>query len=394
MAGPQKKGLEYFPLDVNFYGDIKVRKLMRNNGGGKAAFVYITLLCKIYESGYYMVWDDDMSFMLSDITGFEEGMVRETVKSCMKFGLLDQELFNQHHILTSKSIQARYFSAIKRRVKGKALPYVYPELLEELTNMTAENHDNNELMSTETEFLHTETPLMSTESTQKESKVNNKSPLRSDLLSSSSTTTTTSRVREDDDKKFMDAETVKAADVIEDLKRNRDWLLQMQRRFGLPSEKIIAWLTSFNVECNCRGTQVHIDQSDVMRHFNDWLKKQIKPAKGTKNHQGQPVNYATFWNRAHAELCLSVSPDLSRKSFDLVRFCGYQESPPVLSLQIPAGIYDILETEPCISKMSEILTRYFDLNVKIQYHLMSSNNGKGSSDNPGQGTHDRPGSTS
>ena len=46
MARPQKKGLEYFPLDVNFYGDIKVRKLMRNNGGGKAAFVAANLTDK------------------------------------------------------------------------------------------------------------------------------------------------------------------------------------------------------------------------------------------------------------------------------------------------------------------------------------------------------------
>ena len=65
MARPRKTGLEYFPLDVDFYNDLKVRKLMRNYGGGKAAFVYIAMLCKIYESGYYMVWDDDVSFLLS-----------------------------------------------------------------------------------------------------------------------------------------------------------------------------------------------------------------------------------------------------------------------------------------------------------------------------------------
>ena len=132
MARPQKIGLDYFPLDVNFYGDIKIRRLMRNNGGGKAAFVYITLLCKIYESGYYMAWDDDMSFMLSDITGFEEGMIRESIKSCLQFGLLDKDLFDSHAILTSKGIQSRYLSATRRRVETVSkLPYIYPELLDE-----------------------------------------------------------------------------------------------------------------------------------------------------------------------------------------------------------------------------------------------------------------------
>lgn len=204
MARPQKKGLEYFPLDVNFYGDIKVRKLMRNNGGGKAAFVYVTLLCKIYESGYYMVWDDDMSFMLSDITGFEEGMIRETVKSCMKFGLFDQDLYNKHDILTSRSIQSRYFSAVKRRVKGRSYPYVYQDLFDELRNMQSENHRETGFMQSKIEFLHTETPFMSTESTLKESKEDDNNSLRSSLSPSlSSSSTSSSRVCEGKDKKRL-----------------------------------------------------------------------------------------------------------------------------------------------------------------------------------------------
>jgi hypothetical protein len=163
MARPQKIGLDYFPLDVNFYGDIKIRRLMRNNGGGKAAFVYVTLLCKIYESGYYMVWDDDMSFMLSDITGFEEGMIRECIKSCLQFGLLDKELFDSHAILTSKGIQLRYLSATRRRVETVSkLPFIYPELLDEFLCTKTDN--KTEFMSTKTPLMSAETPLMSAES--------------------------------------------------------------------------------------------------------------------------------------------------------------------------------------------------------------------------------------
>lgn len=130
MARPQKTGLDYFPLDVGFYRDIKVRKLMRSNGGGKALVVYVVLLCNIYENGYYMVWDDDVPFMLSEILGFEEGTIHEVIKFCLSVGLLDKDMFTRHSILTSRSIQSRYLAAVKRRVRDVSdLPFTYPDLL-------------------------------------------------------------------------------------------------------------------------------------------------------------------------------------------------------------------------------------------------------------------------
>ena len=47
MGRRVKKGLDYFPLDVDFFQDIKIRKLIRCQGG-KALTVYIALLCNIY----------------------------------------------------------------------------------------------------------------------------------------------------------------------------------------------------------------------------------------------------------------------------------------------------------------------------------------------------------
>ena len=79
MARPKKLGLEYFPLDVNFYRDIKIRKLMRTNGGGVSITIYILLLCHIYETGYYMPWDEDLPFVLSEISGFDEETIQKTI---------------------------------------------------------------------------------------------------------------------------------------------------------------------------------------------------------------------------------------------------------------------------------------------------------------------------
>ena len=160
MARPQKTGLDYFPLDVGFYRDIKVRKLMRSNGGGKALAVYVVLLCNIYENGYYMVWDDDVPFMLSEILGFEEGTIHEAIKFCLSVGLLDKEMFNSAHVLTSRSIQSRYLAAVRRRVRDVSdLPFIYPELLSETG-----------FLSAETELSNAERPLMPAQSARNKKK--------------------------------------------------------------------------------------------------------------------------------------------------------------------------------------------------------------------------------
>lgn len=370
MARPQKKGLDYFPLDVNFYGDINVRRLMRNNGGGKAAFVYVTLLCKIYESGHYMVWDDDMSFMLSDITGFEEGMIRETVKSCLKFGLLDKEMYDQYHILTSRGIQNRYFEAVKRRVRGREnLPYLYPEILNDSEFMRTETNQRAGFMSTETEFMSTETQVSAAESTQKESKVKDNNSLRSSL-SLSSSSTATSRVRDGDVENPKDGDPVDVKTVAEELKKDRDWLLSMQRRHGVEAKNIVGWLNAFVVECNCRGTCVHEDRSDVMRHFNDWLLMQLKPKRGDKGKGKVPVppSAKDLWIRAKAELCASVSAEQSAATFDQMEYNDFIKEKNYLVVTVPSeDVYNRLESPAYVRQMQVTFRKFFGPGIALGY---------------------------
>ena len=348
MARPQKIGLDYFPLDVNYYRDIKVRKLMRSNGGGKALSVYTVLLCNIYENGYYMLWDDDVPFMLSEILGFEESTIHECIKYCLSVGLLDKEMFTQHKILTSRSIQSRYFAAVKRRVKSlESYPYHYPDLCTE-----------NEFLHTETPLSDSETPLSDAKSTQKKSKVKEivKSSFHSDLPLSSSTTATTSRMREDSgynknkgenptaESQLSRAETplmysetregsspINVAAAVQILKKSNRWLLQMQRRHGAAVNSIILWLDAFTVECECRGTSVHTDMTDVMRHFNDWLTKQLKtqtPKKNTSEY------YHQVWLRCQAELSLENDDESAIRDFFQIKFKKYDAEKHDLYLSV------------------------------------------------------------
>ena len=89
MARPSKQGLSYFPFDIDFFSDLKIRKLIKYQGG-KAITVYTLLLCNIYKEGYYMRWDEELPFAISEQTGFEEAYIREVIKCCLVVGLISK----------------------------------------------------------------------------------------------------------------------------------------------------------------------------------------------------------------------------------------------------------------------------------------------------------------
>lgn len=117
MGRNAKKGLEYFPMDVDFAQDIKIRKLIKRQGGRSLA-VYTLLLCIIYKDGYYSRWDEELPFIISEMSGFEEAYIREAISCCLSLGLLSESLFRTAGVLTSASIQERYkrICATSRRV--------------------------------------------------------------------------------------------------------------------------------------------------------------------------------------------------------------------------------------------------------------------------------------
>lgn len=107
MARIAKSGLEYFPFDIDFFQDIKIRKLIKRQGG-KAVTVYALLLCLIYKNGYYMQWDEELPFIGSELSGFDEAYVSEVIKTCLSLGLFDKNMLDTEQVLTSKGIQIRY----------------------------------------------------------------------------------------------------------------------------------------------------------------------------------------------------------------------------------------------------------------------------------------------
>lgn len=131
MARPAKQGLEYFSFDTDFFSDVKIRKIARACGPTSTS-ILICLLCNIYrDKGYYIPWDEDLSFVVADTVGTTEGAVKEVVAKAVQVGFFDKDLFEREKILTSNGIQTRFKSAVARR---EEIEYVVDYLVSDCKN--------------------------------------------------------------------------------------------------------------------------------------------------------------------------------------------------------------------------------------------------------------------
>ena len=90
MARPTKQGLDYFPLDVGFLQNVKVRRIMRACGI-QSIPVLISLLANTYrDEGYFLRWDNDMPFLIADELGVSEGAVTAVVDKATQVASLTQ----------------------------------------------------------------------------------------------------------------------------------------------------------------------------------------------------------------------------------------------------------------------------------------------------------------
>ena len=115
MARPTKQGLDYFSFDCDFFTDIKIRKIARACGIASPS-ILICLLCNIYkDKGYYILWDEDLPFVIADTVGVTEGAVKEVILKAIQVGFFDTEKYEQYKILTSSGIQKRFRSSTLKR---------------------------------------------------------------------------------------------------------------------------------------------------------------------------------------------------------------------------------------------------------------------------------------
>lgn len=149
MARPQREGIEYFSMDVDFFSDRKI-KVLKGRFGSAGITFYLYLLCEIYHGhGYYLKIDEDFEYLTSSDLLLESEKIMEMLSFLLDRGLFDKELFESYHILTSASVQRRYQMAVKTRA-AKTNVFVDPrfwilskEETHSFVRLTGENDAEN-----------------------------------------------------------------------------------------------------------------------------------------------------------------------------------------------------------------------------------------------------------
>ena len=114
----QNKGLDYFSLNIDFFVIEKIA-LPQSEHGWKGSLITLKLLCRIYKEGFYCRWDKDICLLFCRKAGIEVDIqfMDTLLQSLLERNFFDTNLFHQFGILTSRSIQIRFFEATVRRRK-------------------------------------------------------------------------------------------------------------------------------------------------------------------------------------------------------------------------------------------------------------------------------------
>ena len=123
VARKPKQGLDYFPLDVDFQSDLKVRKLIYRFGSD-AVSVFIMFLNELYKNGYF--FDGDLS-TLSDSIAYEIGKsgeegskeVKKILDAMLSLGMIDEATLELDNVITSKAVQKQFLLSTSRRKKAE-----------------------------------------------------------------------------------------------------------------------------------------------------------------------------------------------------------------------------------------------------------------------------------
>ena len=267
MARPNKTGLDYFPLDVDFFADEKIAAIS-GEFGIKGEITVIKLLCAVYRNGYFILWNEPLKYkLLRDLPGVSPELIDQIVNRLVRWGFFDESLFDSVKVLTSRGIQKRFFSITRRR----GLPHDAKYLLAE-NGCTGVIDDNNPAA---TELLTTKNP---------------QSKVKKRIIS---TTTTTAREDLDDSDDSVNdfsatpekgcaekvpptpegtVESIRINELASWMKSQTVWLEAFCMNNRMDPEAVTRRIDEFEAHCIDNGETAK-DKRDCMRHFNNWMRK-------------------------------------------------------------------------------------------------------------------------
>lgn len=273
MARPLKKGLDYFPFDIDFFEDEKIGAIS-GEFGIKGEIATIKLLCAVYRNGYFLQWNEMLKMkLLKNLPGVSAELIDQIVSRLVKWGFYDQSLFDSDKILTSVGIQTRYFEAIKRRKTNEVFPYLLVNVCNNGVN------DNNNSISADSNT---------------QSKGNNNTVIDKEILSNESKKKAEELKRLEQEAKARDQ--IKKLDAAKaaTLKRKKEFadsLVPYVPRYG---KEMIRAFYDYWSEMNKQQTKMRVDKQstwELPKRLATWANKEPIYGKTAKEIQ-QPAGPA------------------------------------------------------------------------------------------------------
>lgn len=265
MANKIKTGLDYFPLEVGIFSDIKCRKLMRSYGTNGLT-LYIYLLCRIYEDGYYIELDDDLIFFAAETLRIDEILVNEMLNLMLKIGIFDENLACEKKILTSKGVQNRYSEIAKLSRRKKIIENFSLINVQECTNNVQESNINVQESTINVQDCTNNVHFCNKEKERKEKeiKVKEKEKEKKEKVSSTSTSKKNLEVQ----KKIYFC----IDELFKILSADDYWIEISAKSHQTEIDEIQIAIPKFLLHLKSSGTEIKSIQ-DAKSHFNNWFRK-------------------------------------------------------------------------------------------------------------------------
>lgn len=262
MARPLKNAIDYFPMDVDFFVDPKII-MIEDKYKAKGIAIVTGLLCMVYRNGYFLPFNDSMSYVVAKRVGCEVNgaLVMEVVRALIKNDFFDEGVFNRCQVLTSRGIQKRW-ERIIHDCKRKAV----------IDHSHRINSITEELPPEETKAK----PELMRQRRGEEKKVNE---------------------RKDDD----GGSSAPASGIFESKKSLEElastlsgddrWIEQVCMKTSKSREDIVALIGTFKLHCETIKTGPKTE-TDFARHFLNWVSKARSiVVNGKSSAAGFPDHY-------------------------------------------------------------------------------------------------------
>lgn len=270
MARPKKRGLDYFPFDVDFFDDYKIMDLM-NEYGPIGVSVYQIILSRVYKNGYYL--DVPLDKLVSQIIRIignrwvkDKNFVLQVIQYCADIGLFNDALLMQS-VITSVGIQRRYSEVTVRNKVDRSNYWLLDEKLNQEALISV---SKNNVSVAKTQVNVAKTQVNASKKPQKESKLKESKLNERRAAFQLPCTNGNYAVTQEQIDTLQQA--YKSIDVMQSLRKMFDYLKchpSSQRPVDAIENRIIMWLQQDDEKAIAKSKQ-QSKQSDVSYDINSF----------------------------------------------------------------------------------------------------------------------------